>query len=440
MADDLMTAQERCRYIRGSFGGMLSVAVVLAAVLTGCFGLPEEAEPTPLPEPTPTVSPSGSPDVAAPAEPPECLLDEFGCAVIPPGETIKIGMAGPMSGPYASFGVDISRAGEMAVEDFGEYLDWQFELVVGDTQGDPANAPDLAREWASDPTLVAVAGHIFSGETMAALPIYEEAGLPMLSPSATNPDLTRQGSRVFNRVAFTDVVQARSAAEYLYATLGIQRLAVMHDGEPYGQALAELTADNFESAGGRVVARETITPGREDYSEVLAGVAGRNPQALYYGGYDAEAAVLINQMSEAGLEDVIFFGCDGTFGEALLEATGESGEGVYSTTLIPPVTEARRAFDEAFEERWGVAPGADSPFTWNGYDAVGALIAAVKRVALLGGDGNLYVPRGALVEAVRSLSGYPGLSGEITCDRVGECSTSGPTFYVIRGGEWVPAP
>ena len=118
----------------------------------------------------------------------------------------------------------------------------------------------MANKLVSDPTIVAIAGHIFSGATEAAMPIYEKAGIPMMSPSATNPPLTQKGSKVFNRVAFTDAAQGKFAAEYLFNTLGIKKIAVMHDGQAYGQGLAEVVAARFTELGGEVVADSKRSP------------------------------------------------------------------------------------------------------------------------------------------------------------------------------------
>jgi branched-chain amino acid transport system substrate-binding protein len=439
-----------CRRNAGTAGGQtprpaprmigltgISLTLVTITSLAGCASEPPAAAP-PTVEPTATTKPDEASDL--PAEPPVCQTDPYGCAVIPPDQTIKIGMAGPLTGQYAAYGTDIVQAALLAIEDYGDYLGWQFELLAKDTQGDPGAAQYVAADWTHEPTLVAIAGHIFSGETEVAIPFYEEAGIPMLSPSATTPDLTRRGSKVFNRIVFTDAIQAEDAADYLYSSLGIRNLAVLHDGESYGQALAELTAENFEGLGGDVVDMRSILPGREDYLPTLNAIATSRPEAIYFGGYDTDAIVLINGMAELGMEDVIFFGCDSTFGEHLLTGARSSGESVYSASLIPPLTEQRSSFDQAYEDKWNAPPGSLSPYTWNGYDAVGALIFVIKQVALVGNDGNLYVPRGALVNAVRKLSDYPGVGGVITCDAVGECSTSGPTFYTIESGQWVPAP
>jgi branched-chain amino acid transport system substrate-binding protein len=373
------------------------------------------------------------PQAQAPAE---CDEDPLGCAVIPPDSPIRIGYAGPTQGEYSAFGTDISQGGLIAIDDAGEFEGHQFELVIEDTGGTPEGGAAVANKFVSDPTIVAIAGHTFSGSTEAAIPIYDAAGYPMLSPSATNPGLTAMGSSVFNRIAFTDDIQGEKAAAYLFDVLGVQKLAIIHDGGAYGQGLAEVVQANF---AGEVVAFEAITPGETDYSAVLARVAALEPDGIFYGGYDADAAVLVNQKGTAGLADAIFFGDDGTFGQNFLNLTGENSEGAYATSLIPAESAAKATFDAAYEERWGVGPGVLSPFTWNGYDIVAALIVVTKEVAIVGDDGTIYVPRSAMVEAVRGLSGYQGLSGVITCDAVGECNTTGPTFYVIQDGGWVQA-
>ena len=246
-----------------------------------------------------------------------CESDPMGCAVVEKGDTVKFGMAGPMLGDYAMFGKDISQGAMVAIDEFnaaGGLDGWDFELVAEDTGGSPEQGAAVASKFVTDETMVAIAGHIFSGETEAAMPIYGDAGFPMMSPSATNPPLTTLGSAVFNRLAFTDAVQAKFAAEMLMNDLGYTKIAVMHDGSAYGQGLAEGVAANFAEMGGEVVASEAVTPGEADYSATLAAIASAGPQAVYYGGYAAEGIIMMNQWVQSGLEGVTFFGCDGTYG------------------------------------------------------------------------------------------------------------------------------
>ena len=393
---------------------LIYVLVLFALVLTSCG--PKEAE---VPE--------------------VCTADEIGCAVIPEGQTIKLGMGAPMTGDYSMFGIDISQGAQIAINDQADVDGFAFELVAEDTQGSPEAGAAVANKFVSDPTFVAIPGHIFSGSTEAAMPIYEEAGLPMLSPSATNPPLTELGSKVFNRVAFTDDIQAGDSSEFMYNELGIRKLAVMHDGGTYGQGLADLVKADFEALGGEVVAYEAVTVGETDYTAVLSSIAAKEPEAIYFGGYVAEGVVIVNQMAQSGLGDAIFFGCDGTFGKEFLEKTGENGEGAYAASLVPPDSPAKEAFDAAYAAAYGEDPGVLSPYTWSGYDAAKALMDQVASVAVLGEDGSLYVPRAALVKAVRTMSGVQGITGDITCTEVGECNTAGPALYIIQDGEWVSA-
>ncbi len=390
-------------------------------------------------QPAATPTSSGPASNQSSGEPEACASDPYGCAKIEPGKTVKIGMGAPMTGDNAQFGIDISQGAKIAVTDGGDVQGWNMELVVEDDGGTPEGGAAVANKLASDPTMVAVAGHIFSGATDAAIPIYEKAGIPMMSPSATNPALTQKGSKVFNRVAFTDTAQGQFAAQYLYDKLGVTKLAVMHDGQAYGKGLADVVAARFQELGGEVVATEAITPGETDYSAPLAAIAAKGPQAVYYGGYVQEAVVLVNQMGQSGLEGVTFFGCDGTFGEDFITRTGKNGEGAYSVALIPPESDARTKFDAAYQQQFGAAAGSLSPYTWNAYDSTASLVSVIKSVAVKGGDGNLYIPRGQLADAVRGLKDFQGLTGTLTCNSVGECNSTGPTFYQVKDGKWIVA-
>lgn len=382
---------------------------------------------------------AAAPAAGADGTPTVCTDDAAGCAKIDPGQTVKLGMGGPTTGDYAMFGVDISQGAKIAVEDAGDFEGFKFELVVEDTQGSPEVGATVANKFVTDPTIVAIAGHIFSGETEAAMPIYEKASIPMMSPSATNPPLTTLGSKVFNRIAFTDSVQGKAAAAYLKDNLGFTKIAVIHDGSAYGKGLADVVKDTFTADGGEVVEYQAINPGEVDYTATLSAVAAKKPQAIYFGGYVAEGIVLVNQMKQTGLNDVVFFGCDGTFGQDMLDKTGANGEGVYSASMVPPATPAKEKFDAAYEKAYGQKSGVLSPYTWTGYDAAAVLIFAIKSVAVKGADGSLYVPRATLVNAVRTMKGYQGITGDVTCADNGECNTAGPTFYVIKDGQWVTA-
>lgn len=410
--------------------------LVVAFLFAGC------AQPTAAPTQAPAATEAAATEAVAATVDAQavCAADEFGCAVFKPGEVVKIGMGAPMTGGYSSFGIDISQGAAIAMEDAGDVLGWQFALDAQDDGGGAEGGAAVANKFANDPAIVAVAGHIFSGASAAAIPIYEKVGIPMLSPSATTPSLTTLGSKVFNRIAFTDGLQGKYASEFLFNNLGITKLAVMHDGSDYGKGLAEIVAAEFAALGGTVVAEEAVTPGETDFTAVLSTVASSAPEAIYFGGYIAEGSVIVNELKQTGMEDVIFFGCDGTYGDKFLENTGANGEGAYATVApASPDSDAKSAFNAKYEEEFGSAPGTLSPFTWAGYDSAAALVAMIKSVAFVGADGNLYIPRGALVAAVRGLTNYVGLSGTFSCNEIGECNTARPSFVVVKDGAFVPA-
>ena len=414
----------------------VSLIVLLALLMASCAPAAAPAEEAPAEEAPAEEAPA---EEEAVVEEDPCAADRCGCAVIPQGQTIKIGLAAPLTGGDSSFGIDAKNAALLAVADAEPFEGFQFELVAEDDQGLPEGGAAVANKLVADPTVVAIAGHLFSGATAAAMPIYEEACIPMMSQSATNPDLTTLGSSVFNRIPFTDAMQGTAAAEFIYNNLGIRKIAVLHDGGDYGKGLANIVKERFEELGGEVVAFEGITTKEADYTPILTTIAAKEPELIYFGGYTQDGSVLANQMKTTGLENAVFFGCDGTYGKDFLDRAGANAEGSYhAITKIPPETEAKKKFDEAYKATYGVAAGELSPYSWNSYDVTTILIEKVKEVAFVGEDGALYVPRGALVEAVRNLKDYVGISGTYTCNEVGECNVEGPQFMVVKDGEFVP--
>ncbi|MDO9546443.1 MAG: branched-chain amino acid ABC transporter substrate-binding protein [Pelolinea sp.] len=410
----------------------LSVVVLFALVLVSCAPAAAPAEEAPAAEVVVEEVVSGEPEV--------CASDAYGCAVIEPGQTVKIGMSSPMTGGYADFGIDAENSGLLAVADAGDFEGWSFELMAEDDEGGAEGGAAVANKLTADPTVVGMAGPLFSGATAAGIPIYDAAGIPMLSPSATNPPLTAMGSAVFNRVPFTDDAQGSAAANYMFNTLGFTKIAVLHDGETYGKGLATIAKSEFEALGGEVVVFEGITVGEADYTPILTTISASAPEAIYFGGYSAEGAVLTNQMKALGLEDAVFFGCDGTFGADYLSLTGDNGEGSYhAKPKDPPASDAKGKFDADYLAAYGIAPVVLSPFSYNSYDCTTVLITKVKEAAVVGGDGNLYIPRGAVVDAVRGLTNYTGISGTYTCDEIGECNVEGPQFMTIVDGAFAYA-
>jgi branched-chain amino acid transport system substrate-binding protein len=259
----------------------------------------------------------------------------------------------------------------------------------------------------------------------------------MVSPSATAAQLTADCGPIFNRVAFNDNKQGEEAVNYIYDVMGIRKIAVMHDTTTYGKALADYVKDHWPDKGGTVTGYEGITPGDTDFRAVLTKIAAGEPELIYFGGFFTEAAYLAQQKNEVGLEGTIIFSDDGTMSDAFIEAAGGSAEGTYATSVAAEETEKLGAFKVRFKEKYGVEVGELGPFAPNGYDSAAVILNALEEVAIKGADGNLYVGRKALADAIRNTKDLELLTGTVTCDECGDCAAAQPQFNVVQGGEWV---
>ncbi|MCL4876936.1 MAG: branched-chain amino acid ABC transporter substrate-binding protein [Anaerolineae bacterium] len=369
------------------------------------------------------------------------VAQEEGVVTFAAGDSVKIGLATDLSNLIPAPGQDIANGAQLAVDEFNEAGGLQgftVELVVEDDRCVGEDATSVANLFVSDPHIVGVVGHVCSGASIPASEVYQEARIPMVSPSSTAGAFTARGLDVANRVAFNDNIQGVVAARFIFSELGAQRIAVLHDNTSYGEGLASTVAATFEELGGEVITFEVVDPEEQDFRPVLTVLAGEEPDLIYLGGYEAQAALIVQQMAEVGLEDTIFFSDDGVYTATYLELAGDASEGTYVTfgaQVGDP--EANEAFDERYEEKFGVAPDELGPFHAQAYDAATVILKALEAVATVDDAGNLSVDREALIEAVRTTEDLEGLSGLITCDENGDCGSATIAVFVAEGGEWV---
>lgn len=410
-------------------GRSLIVALVaLSLIVAGCKPAPT---PTPAPAaPTPTPVP--------PTPKPVTVEDEWGVVVIKPGERVRIGAALALSGDLAVLGEDIKYGADLVLEDIPDIKGFPVEIVYEDDMCTGEGGTAVANKFAADPTILAVMGHMCTMPSVPAKEIYAKVGIPMVSPSATAAQLTADCGPIFNRVAFNDNKQGDEAVKYIYNVMGIRKIAVMHDTSTYGKALADYVNEHWPEMGGTVTDYEGITPGDTDFRAVLTKIAANQPELIYFGGFYAEAAYIVQQKNEVGLQDAILFSDDGTMTDAFIEAAGDAAEGAYATSVALAETEELEAFKVRFKERYGVEVGELGPFAPNAYDATAVILHAIDKVAVKGPDGNLYVGRKALADAIRGTKDLRLLSGTITCDECGDCAAARPQFNVVKNGVWVP--
>jgi branched-chain amino acid transport system substrate-binding protein len=363
--------------------------------------------------------------------------------VVAPGEPVRVGASIALTGPIPEFGLDISQSYQLSVSDLnaaGGLMGHDYELDIQDGACDGDAATVVANGFAADPTILAVAGGTCTGETLGLAPILQEARIPFVSASATNPAVTSEDCDICNRVALSDALQANVDADYVFNTMGLTKAAVMHDNTDYGLGLAELFQAAFEELGGEVTSFDGIQVGDVDYRPVLTQVSTNEPEVIFFGGYYQEAALIAGQMLETGLEDAVLFSDDGTYGDAFINTAGDVGEGVYASFVAgDEIAEANETFDAAYLEMWGVTPDEQGPFHAQAYDSVQMIAAALSSVAQAddNGEGYLFFDREEVISAVRSTSGLQGLSGTMACNEIGDCGAGGIQIFQVQDGSFV---
>lgn len=344
-------------------------------------------------------------------------------------DTIKLGVAGPHSGDLAPYGIPAMRAAQLVVKKVnadGGVLGKQVELLIQDDQCKPEIATNTATKLVSQGADV-VLGHICSGATKAALGIYKDAEIPVMSPSATNPALTQSGDYPnFFRTIASDDMQAKLAVDFAVNELGKKKIAVLHDKGDYGKGFAEYAKKYLDEMDGvEVVLFEGITPGAMDYSSIVQKVRRENADALIFGGYHPEASKLVSQMDRKRVK-ATFISDDGVKDESFLKVAGEAAEGAYMTgprdlSRIPLNAQAI----QDFKDEYGSDPGA---FYQEGYSAALALLNAIEKA---GSTDYAAVTKALRTEYVETPV------GKIKFDERGDAEGVGFSVYHVVDGDFV---
>jgi len=344
-------------------------------------------------------------------------------------DTIKIGVAGAHSGDLASYGLPTVKAAELVVNKLnaqGGINGKQIELLVEDDVCKPEVATNTATKLVSQGVDV-VLGHICSGATKAALPIYRESNIIVMSPSATNPELTQSGDYPnFYRTIASDDAQARTEVDFATGVLNAKKIAIIHDKGDYGKGLAEFAKKFVEQSGkAEVVLYEGITPGAVDYSAVVQKIKRSGADTVIFGGYHPEASKIVAQMRKKKM-DTTFISDDGVKDDTFIKVAGEYAEGVYATgpadVTSNPIAKAAR---EAHMKEYGEEPGA---FFDNAYTAALALTNAIAKA---GSTDSAAVAKILKTEDVATPF------GNIHFDENGDAIGVGFSVYQVQNGQYV---
>jgi branched-chain amino acid transport system substrate-binding protein len=345
------------------------------------------------------------------------------------GDTIKMGVAGPHSGDLASYGIPTVRAAELVVKDInakGGVLGKKVELLVEDDVCKPEVATNTATKLVSEKVDV-VLGHICSGATKAALGIYKDAKIIVMSPSATNPALTQSGDYPnFFRTIASDDAQAKLEVDFALNKLKLKKIAVLHDKGDYGKGLAEYAKKFLEQdKRAKVVLFEGITPGAVDYSAIVQKIKRSGAQAVIFGGYHPEASKIVTQMRKKKMK-TIFISDDGVKDDTFIKVAKKYAEGVYATGPKDVSSNPMAiAANEAHKKAYGEDPGA---FFLNGYSAALALLNAIQKAGSTDYD--------AVEKALRTDYVETPL-GKIRFDKKGDAEGVGFSIYQVQKGKYV---
>lgn len=346
--------------------------------------------------------------------------------------TIRIAAVAPTTGAQADVGQDLVNGVKLAVDEKnqkGGVLGKKIELVVFDDAADPKEEVSVAHKISSDSTIVGIVGHMNSGTTKPATPIYSEAGLPVVMPVPTNPEITKQGFSNLFRVPPTDLDQGADVARYALERLGKKRFAIIHDSTAYGQPLAEVVRTTIQKFGGQVVSFDGITEGDKDFRALLTKIRGLNPDTLFFGGIYNEGGLIAKQAKELGLK-VQFLAADGCFGDKFIEIAGTSAaEGAIMSFIAPDemTSDATRTFAEKFRQKYG----GIKAFAPLGYDSANILMNGIEQAGK--------PDKKAIIAALHSPDfKYSGVTGESRFEADGNNSRRSVYFFIVKDGKFRP--
>ena len=344
---------------------------------------------------------------------------------------VKIGHAAPLTGGIAHLGKDNENGARLAIDQAnakGVSIDGKkvkFEMVADDDEAKPDRGPIIAQKFV-DARVAGVVGHLNSGVTIPASAVYNQAGIPMISGSATNPKLTEQGFKGIFRVVGRDDQQGPAIASFLAAEFKPKTVAVIDDATAYGEGLANEVEKTLKAARINVLPREKGTDKTTDWKAVLTKLRGRKPDAIFYGGMDATGGALLKQGRELGIKAVFAFG-DGACTDEMKKLAGDAhAEGMVCSQAGLPVQAASKAFLDAYKAKFNVEPILYSPFT---YDATNLLIAAMQKSN--SADPGKYLPELAKIS-------HAGATGTIEFDDKGDRKDAEMTIFTIKGGKLEP--
>ena len=345
---------------------------------------------------------------------------------------VKIGHVGPTSGGIAHLGKDNENGARMAIDELNAKgvtiggKKAKFELLAEDDAGDPKQGTAVAQKLV-DSKVNGVIGHLNSGTSIPASKIYSDAGIPQISPSATNPKFTRNGYKTTFRVVADDVHLGGTLGRYAVKELKGKSIAVIDDRTAYGQGVADEFAKAVKASGGTIADQQFTTDKATDFTAILTAIKAKNPDVVFFGGMDAVAGPMIRQMKQLGI-NAKFMGGDGICsGELPKLSGGAMADGQVVCAEAGGVEGAQKAgmdkFRADFKKKFNADVQIYAPYV---YDAVNVMAAAMVKAG--SADPAKYLP------VLAKTDGHKGVTGNIAFDEKGDIKNGALTLYTYKGG------
>ncbi len=352
----------------------------------------------------------------------------------------KVAFIGALTGDYAMLVVGARDGAKLAIDEANAKGDLPVKLVLQeeDSQGDKDKAVPIAQKLAGDDKVVAVIGPAFSGESFAANPILQAAGIPQVTPSATNPGLAQQGWKAWFRGVGNDNSQGGPTPDVILTYLKGKKVFLAHDKGAYGEGLATIVRDGLKTAApDSVMGFEGVDPGKSDYSPLATKIAQSAADVFYWGAYDKEGALILKQARERGWKGT-YVGADGSKSNTFIETAGDAAEGAIVTCPCADPTASKDPVAQKFvtdAKAKGYDPGRI--YSGEGYDAALVIIEAIRKAGAPGADIKEY--RRKVAENIRAAKGLKGVTKTYEFQANGELAPSSVAIYLykVENKKWV---
>ncbi|MBC8031099.1 MAG: ABC transporter substrate-binding protein [Pyrinomonadaceae bacterium] len=348
------------------------------------------------------------------------------------GDKVRIGVFMSTTGDTANFGISSVNGIKMAADEVnlaGGINGKQVELLIQDDRSDASEAATIVTKFVTQDQVHAILGEVASSRSIAAAPIAQNAKIPMLTPSSTNPEVTKKGDYIF-RSCFIDPVQGAAIAQFGAKSLNAKRAALMVDRKnDYSTGLEKVISEVFTRLGGQVVVTQSYQAGDQDFNAQITSIKGANPDVIFVPGYYGDVALFAKQARDKGIT-VPLVGGDGWDSPSLYQIGGAALDGCYFSNHYSPddVDPIVQKFVTDFKTRYGTVPDA---LAATAYDAARIMFDAIKRANSLDGA--------AIRQALADTKEFPGVTGKVTFNENRDAVKPIVMVKIEAGGKFVVA-